>query len=148
MAGITWWRFYFRLFPGPIRGPQVIEFLTGWSNEICRTGQRIAADTDFSKEAANVGYFAQLSQNPSTARPAGGAGRIRTLRRLSKRSVFPTSTRPCALGGVASRASDAGADEALPDKVSVGRQAPWRANQSTSTPRRPHHNISTLGAGW
>jgi transposase len=28
MAGITWWRFYFRLFPGPIRGPQVIEFLT------------------------------------------------------------------------------------------------------------------------
>ena len=28
MAGITWWRFYFRLFPGAIRGPQVIEFLT------------------------------------------------------------------------------------------------------------------------
>ena len=28
IAGITWWRFYFRLFPGPIRGPQVIEFLT------------------------------------------------------------------------------------------------------------------------
>jgi transposase len=27
MAGITWWRFYFRLFPGAIRGPQVIEFL-------------------------------------------------------------------------------------------------------------------------
>jgi hypothetical protein len=28
MAGITWWHFYFRLFPGPIGGPQVIEFLT------------------------------------------------------------------------------------------------------------------------
>src|SRR6266446_6130052 len=28
MAGITWWRFYFRLFPGAIRGPRVIEFLT------------------------------------------------------------------------------------------------------------------------
>jgi transposase len=27
MAGITWRRFYFRLFPGTIRGPQVIEFL-------------------------------------------------------------------------------------------------------------------------
>ena len=27
IAGITWWSFYFRLFPGPIKGPQVIEFL-------------------------------------------------------------------------------------------------------------------------
>ena len=28
MAGITWWNFYFRLFPGAIRSPQIIEFLT------------------------------------------------------------------------------------------------------------------------
>jgi transposase len=28
IAGITWWSFYFRLFPGAIRGPQLIEFLT------------------------------------------------------------------------------------------------------------------------
>ncbi|MEW5976985.1 MAG: transposase, partial [Acidobacteriota bacterium] len=28
MAGVTWWNFYFRLFPGTIRGPQVVEFLT------------------------------------------------------------------------------------------------------------------------
>ena len=28
MAGVTWWNFYFRLFPGAIRSPQVIEFLT------------------------------------------------------------------------------------------------------------------------
>jgi transposase len=28
MAGITWRQFYFRLFPGAIRGPQVIEFLS------------------------------------------------------------------------------------------------------------------------
>ena len=27
MAGVTWWNFYFRLFPGAIRGPQVVEFL-------------------------------------------------------------------------------------------------------------------------
>jgi transposase len=27
MAGITVWNFYFRLFPGSIRAPQVIEFL-------------------------------------------------------------------------------------------------------------------------
>lgn len=27
MAGVTWWQFYFRLFPGSIRGPQVVEFL-------------------------------------------------------------------------------------------------------------------------
>jgi len=27
MAGITWWNFYFQLFPGAIRSPQVIEFL-------------------------------------------------------------------------------------------------------------------------
>jgi DDE superfamily endonuclease len=28
MAGITWWNFYFRLFPGSIRRPQVVEFLS------------------------------------------------------------------------------------------------------------------------
>jgi transposase len=27
IAGITWWTFYFRLFPGTIRSPQVVEFL-------------------------------------------------------------------------------------------------------------------------
>ena len=27
IAGITWWNFYFRLFPGAIRSPQVVEFL-------------------------------------------------------------------------------------------------------------------------
>ncbi len=26
-AGITWWNFYFRLFPGAIKSPQVVEFL-------------------------------------------------------------------------------------------------------------------------
>jgi transposase len=28
MAGVTWWNFYFRLFPGSIRSPQIIEFLS------------------------------------------------------------------------------------------------------------------------
>jgi len=28
MAGVTWWNFYFRLFAGTIRSPQVIEFLS------------------------------------------------------------------------------------------------------------------------
>ncbi len=27
MAGVRWWNFYFRLFPGTIRSPQVVEFL-------------------------------------------------------------------------------------------------------------------------
>jgi transposase len=27
IARITWWTFYFRLFPGTIRSPQVVEFL-------------------------------------------------------------------------------------------------------------------------
>jgi transposase len=27
MAGITWWNLYFRLFPGPIKAPQIILFL-------------------------------------------------------------------------------------------------------------------------
>jgi hypothetical protein len=27
IAGITWWSFYFRLFAGVIRAPQVVEFL-------------------------------------------------------------------------------------------------------------------------
>jgi hypothetical protein len=26
IAGVTWWNFYFRLFPGAIRSPQIIEF--------------------------------------------------------------------------------------------------------------------------
>src|SRR5215510_10967745 len=28
MAGVTWWNFYFRLFPGAMRSPQIIEFLS------------------------------------------------------------------------------------------------------------------------
>lgn len=28
MAGVTWWNFYFRLYPGAIRSAQVIHFLT------------------------------------------------------------------------------------------------------------------------
>ena len=28
MAGVTFWNFYFRLFKGTIRSPQVVEFLT------------------------------------------------------------------------------------------------------------------------
>src|SRR5450432_961351 len=28
IAGVTWWNFYFRLFPGAIRSAQIIEFLT------------------------------------------------------------------------------------------------------------------------
>jgi transposase len=27
MAGVTWWNFYFRLFPGTVRSPQVVVFL-------------------------------------------------------------------------------------------------------------------------
>ena len=27
MAGITWWNFYFQLFPGAIKAPQIIAFL-------------------------------------------------------------------------------------------------------------------------
>jgi len=27
IAGITWWNFYFKLFPGTIKAPQIIEFL-------------------------------------------------------------------------------------------------------------------------
>jgi transposase len=28
IAGVTWWTFYFRLFPGTVRSPQVVEFLS------------------------------------------------------------------------------------------------------------------------
>ena len=28
IAGVTWWNFYFRLFPGAIRSQQIIEFLS------------------------------------------------------------------------------------------------------------------------
>jgi transposase len=36
IAGITFYRFYFRLFPGAIRGPQVIEFLNALGRQIRR----------------------------------------------------------------------------------------------------------------
>jgi transposase len=34
IAGITLWRFYFRLFPGTIRGPQIVEFLKHLSRHV------------------------------------------------------------------------------------------------------------------
>jgi transposase len=34
MAGITFHRFYFRLFPGSIKGPQVVEFLHALGRQI------------------------------------------------------------------------------------------------------------------
>jgi transposase len=36
IAGVTWWKFYFRLFPGTIRGPQVVEFLRHLQRQIPR----------------------------------------------------------------------------------------------------------------
>ena len=36
VAGITYWRFYFRLFPGTIKGPQIVEFLTALKAQIKR----------------------------------------------------------------------------------------------------------------
>jgi DDE superfamily endonuclease len=40
MAGVTWWNSYFRLFPGTIRSPQVIEFLS----HLAAASARQAAD--------------------------------------------------------------------------------------------------------
>jgi transposase len=34
MAGVTWWNFYFRLFPGAIKSPQVVEFLRHLPNKL------------------------------------------------------------------------------------------------------------------
>jgi len=28
IAGVTWWNFYFQLFPGAIKAPQIVQFLT------------------------------------------------------------------------------------------------------------------------
>ncbi len=36
MAGITWRRFYFRLFPGAVKGPQIIEFLQALRRQLRR----------------------------------------------------------------------------------------------------------------
>lgn len=36
MAGVTIWRFYFRLFPGTIKGPQVVEFLKSLKRQLRR----------------------------------------------------------------------------------------------------------------
>jgi transposase len=34
IAGVTFWRFYFRFFPGPIRGPQLVEYLRALKSQI------------------------------------------------------------------------------------------------------------------
>ena len=36
IAGVTVWRFYFRLFPGSIKGPQVVEFLKALRRQLKR----------------------------------------------------------------------------------------------------------------
>lgn len=36
MAGITWRRFYFRLFPGAVNGPRVVEFLQALQRQLRR----------------------------------------------------------------------------------------------------------------
>lgn len=36
IAGVTVWRFYFRLFPGSIQGPQVVEFLKALRRQLKR----------------------------------------------------------------------------------------------------------------
>lgn len=36
IAGVTMWRFYFRLLPGAIKGPQVVEFLKALKRQIRR----------------------------------------------------------------------------------------------------------------
>jgi transposase len=56
MAGITWWNFYFKLFPGAIKAPQIIEFLQHLMRHLRRPllviwdglpGHRSAAVRDF-----------------------------------------------------------------------------------------------------
>jgi transposase len=34
IAGVTFWQFYFRLFPGSIKGPQLVEFLSALRRQI------------------------------------------------------------------------------------------------------------------
>ena len=36
IAGVTWWRFYFRLHAGTVRGPQAVEFLAALRRQIGR----------------------------------------------------------------------------------------------------------------
>lgn len=56
VAGITWWNFYFKLFPDAIKAPQIIEFLTHLMRHLRRPvlviwdglpGHRSAAVRDF-----------------------------------------------------------------------------------------------------
>jgi len=56
MAGITWWNFYFQLFPGAIKAPQIITFLQHLMRHLRRPllviwdglpGHRSAAVRDF-----------------------------------------------------------------------------------------------------
>jgi hypothetical protein len=37
IAGLSWWRFYFRFFPGAIKSEQIIEFLSALHKQIGRS---------------------------------------------------------------------------------------------------------------
>jgi hypothetical protein len=63
MAGITWWNFYFRLFPAAIRSPQVILFLT---HLLCHIPGSLLIIV-----AANAAVGLALSQNGGNGLPPG-----------------------------------------------------------------------------
>ena len=61
MAGVTWWNFYFRLFPGSIRSPQVVEFLSHLLRHIA--GKLLVVWDGLSTPAKNGAIFAGLSRS-------------------------------------------------------------------------------------
>jgi DDE superfamily endonuclease len=106
MAGITCWNFYFKLFPGSIKAPQIIEFLQHLQRHLRRHllviwdglhGHRSIAVRDFVASRGErltlaflPGYAPEL--NPSTT---SGAISSRTRSRISAPEICGSSaTRP------------------------------------------------------
>jgi len=51
IAGVSFWRFYFRLFPGSIKSPQVVEFLKALQGTcIGELGSNVKAREEFPSE--------------------------------------------------------------------------------------------------
>jgi hypothetical protein len=61
ITGVTWWSFYFRLFPGSIRSPRIVEFL----EHLMRHVQLLSSDSaahDLGAELICEGLEASLER--------------------------------------------------------------------------------------
>ena len=67
MAGVTWWNFYFRLFPGVIKSPQVVEFLEHLMRHL---PGKLLIVWDGLRRRRGKGRWTETGLKPCTGRPS------------------------------------------------------------------------------